>query len=31
VLNSPYYQCYELANGVRVALIACTYHAGWVI
>jgi hypothetical protein len=25
-LDSPYYQCYELANGVRVALIACTYH-----
>jgi hypothetical protein len=27
-LDSPYYQCYELANGVRVALIACTYHCG---
>ena len=27
-LDSPYYQCYELENGVRVAFIACTYHAG---
>jgi hypothetical protein len=27
-LDSPYYQCYELASGVRVALIACTYHCG---
>jgi hypothetical protein len=25
-LDSPYYQCYELVNNVRVALIACTYH-----
>jgi hypothetical protein len=27
-LDSPYYQCYEIENGVRVAFIACTYHAG---
>jgi hypothetical protein len=27
-LNSPYYQCYEIENGVRVAFIACTYHCG---
>jgi hypothetical protein len=27
-LDSPYYQCYELVNGVRVALISCTYHCG---
>jgi hypothetical protein len=27
-LDSPYYQCHELVNGVRVALIACTYHCG---
>jgi len=30
-LDSPYYQCYELEGGngsVRVAFIACTYHAG---
>ena len=26
-LDSPYYQCYE-ENGVRYALIACTYHCG---
>jgi len=26
-LNSPYYQCYE-ENGVRYALIACSYHCG---
>jgi hypothetical protein len=25
-LDSPYYQCYELEGGVRVAFIACTYH-----
>jgi len=25
-LDSPYYQCYELQNGFRVAFIACTYH-----
>jgi hypothetical protein len=27
-LDSPYYQCHELVNGVRVAFIACTYHCG---
>jgi hypothetical protein len=27
-LDSPYYQCHALVNGVRVALIACTYHCG---
>jgi hypothetical protein len=27
-LDSPYYQCHELENGVRVAFIACTYHSG---
>jgi hypothetical protein len=27
-LDSPYYQCYELVSGVRVAFIACTYHCG---
>jgi len=27
-LMSPYYQCFELPNGVRVAFIACTYHSG---
>jgi hypothetical protein len=27
-LNSPYYQCYEIENSVRVAFIACTYHCG---
>ena len=27
-LDSPYYQCYELESGVRVAFIACTYHSG---
>jgi hypothetical protein len=27
-LDSPYYQCYETENGIRVALIACTYHCG---
>lgn len=26
-LDSPYYQCYE-ENGVRYALIACSYHCG---
>jgi hypothetical protein len=25
-LDSPYYECYELEAGVRVAFIACTYH-----
>ena len=27
-LDSPYYLCYELEGGVRVAFIACTYHCG---
>jgi hypothetical protein len=27
-LDSPYYECYELEGGVRVAFIACTYHCG---
>ena len=27
-LDSPYYQCKEIENGVRVALIACSYHCG---
>jgi hypothetical protein len=27
-LDSPYYQCYELASGIRVAFIASTYHCG---
>jgi hypothetical protein len=27
-LDSPYYQCYELEGGVRVAFIACTCHCG---
>jgi hypothetical protein len=27
-LDSPYYQCHEIENGVRVAFIACTYHCG---
>jgi hypothetical protein len=27
-LDSPYYQCYEIENGVRVAFIACSYHCG---
>ena len=27
-LDSPYYQCHELVNGVRVAFIACTCH--WI-
>ena len=27
-LDSPYYQCKELENGVRVAFIACSYHCG---
>jgi hypothetical protein len=26
-LDSPYYQCYE-ENGIKYALIACTYHCG---
>ena len=27
-LDSPYYQCHEIENGVRVAFIACSYHCG---
>jgi hypothetical protein len=27
-LDSPYYQCHEIENGVRVAFISCTYHCG---
>ena len=27
-LDSQYYQCHEIENGVRVAFIACTYHCG---
>ncbi len=27
-LDNPYYQCYEIEGGVRVAFIACTYHCG---
>ena len=27
-LNSPYYRCEEIENGVRVAFIACSYHCG---
>ena len=27
-LDSPFYQCHEIENGVRVAFIACTYHCG---
>jgi hypothetical protein len=27
-LDSPYYNCYEIENGLRVAFIACTYHCG---
>ena len=27
-LDSPYYKCHEIENGVRVAFIACTYHCG---
>jgi hypothetical protein len=25
-LDSPYYQCHEIENGVRVAFISCSYH-----
>jgi len=28
ILDTPYYQCFELSNGRRIALIACTYHCG---
>jgi outer membrane protein assembly factor BamB len=27
-LDSPYFQCHEIENGVRVAFIACSYHCG---
>lgn len=27
-LDSPYYQCHEIENGLRVAFIACTYCCG---
>jgi hypothetical protein len=27
-LDSPYYQCHEIENGVRVAFIACSYCCG---
>ena len=27
-LDSLYYQCHEIENGVRVAFIACSYHCG---
>ncbi len=27
-LDSPYYLCEEIENGVRVAFIACSYHCG---
>ena len=27
-LDSAYYQCHEIENGVRVAFIACSYHCG---
>jgi hypothetical protein len=27
-LDSPYYRCEEIDNGVRVAFIACSYHCG---
>jgi hypothetical protein len=27
-LDSPYYRCEEIENGVRVAFIACSYHCG---
>lgn len=27
-LDSPYYQCYEIADGVRVAFLACVYYCG---
>ena len=27
-LDSPYYQCHEIENAVRVAFIACSYHCG---
>jgi hypothetical protein len=27
-LDSPYYQCHEIENGIRVAFIACSYCCG---
>jgi hypothetical protein len=27
-LDSPYYNCLEIENGLRIAFIACTYHCG---
>ena len=27
-LDSQYYQCNQIENGVRVAFIACSYHCG---
>ncbi len=27
-LDSPYYNCLEIENGLRIALIASTYHCG---
>jgi hypothetical protein len=27
-LESPFYNCLEIENGLRVAFIACTYHSG---
>ena len=27
-LDSPYYNCLEIENGLRIAFISCTYHCG---
>jgi hypothetical protein len=27
-LDSPYYECKEIEDGLRVAFIACSYHCG---
>ena len=27
-LDSPFYNCIELDNGIRTAFISCTYHCG---
>jgi len=27
-LDSPFYNCLELDNGIKIAFIACTYHCG---
>ena len=27
-LNSPYYKCMELQEGIKIAFIAVTYHSG---